>query len=147
MSFDGEPIRVLCVDDEPGLADLTALFLERFDEQFSTETATSAQEGLAFLEQNDVDCIVSDHDMPGMDGLEFLQAVRATNPDLPFILFTGRGSEDIASDAISAGVSDYMQKKQVTNSTLYSASGYETPSSDTDHAYKNRKSKPEPRSS
>jgi CheY-like chemotaxis protein len=72
MSFNGESISVLCVDDEPGLADLTATFLERFDNQFSMKTAESAQEGLEFLEQNDVDCIVSDHDMPRMDGLEFL---------------------------------------------------------------------------
>ena len=111
MSLDSTSISILCVDDEPGLADLTATFLERFDDNFSTRTAESAQEGLDFLAENHVDCIVSDHDMPGMDGLAFLQAVRATNPDLPFILFTGRGSEEIASDAISAGVSDYMQKE------------------------------------
>jgi len=104
-------ISVLCVDDEPGLAELTATFLERFDSQFSANTAVSAQGGLDYLDENDVDCIVSDHDMPEMDGLAFLEAVRATNPDLPFILFTGRGSEEIASDAISAGVSDYMQKE------------------------------------
>lgn len=111
MRLDEESISVLCVDDEPGLADLTATFLERFDDKFSTSTAESAQEGLDLLAETHVDCIVSDHDMPGLDGLEFLQAVRATNPDLPFILFTGRGSEEIASDAISAGVSDYMQKE------------------------------------
>jgi PAS domain S-box-containing protein len=111
MTLDAGSISVLCVDDEPGLADLTATFLERFDDQFATSTAESAQEGLEFLAENRVDCIVSDHDMPRMDGLEFLEAVRATNPEIPFILFTGRGSEEIASDAISAGVSDYMQKE------------------------------------
>lgn len=111
MGDDQESISVLCVDDEPGLADLTATFLERFDSRFSTSTAVSAQEGLDYLGENDVDCVVSDYDMPALDGLAFLEAVRATNPDLPFILFTGRGSEEIASDAISAGVSDYMQKE------------------------------------
>ena len=109
MGQDG--ISVLCVDDEPGLAELTATFLERFDDRISTRTAENAQEGLACLNDIPVDCIVSDHDMPGMDGLEFLEAVRATDPGLPFILFTGRGSEEIASRAISAGVSDYMQKE------------------------------------
>jgi len=111
MSVDPSSIAVLCVDDEPGLADLTATFLERFDDQFTTSTATNAREGLDILEENRVDCIVSDYDLPGIDGLAFLQAVRAENPELPFILFTSRGSEAIASDAISAGVSDYMQKE------------------------------------
>lgn len=49
--------------------------------------------------------------MPELNSLELLQAVRETNPDLPFILYTGRGSEEIASEAISAGVTDYVQKE------------------------------------
>ncbi|WP_276260248.1 PAS domain-containing protein [Haloglomus litoreum] len=57
-----------------------------------------------------VDCVVSDYDMPGTDGLEFLEQVREHYPDLPFVLFTGKGSEEIASEAISAGVTDYLQK-------------------------------------
>lgn len=49
--------------------------------------------------------------MPRRDGIEFLRAVRKTHPDLPFVLFTGKGSEEIASEAISAGVTDYLEKK------------------------------------
>ncbi|GAB7008119.1 hypothetical protein JCM31271_00620 [Halorubrum trueperi] len=56
-------------------------------------------------------CIVSDYDMPGQSGLEFLTTLRETHPRLPFILYTGKGSEDVASDAISAGVTDYLQKE------------------------------------
>ncbi|MFB6175738.1 MAG: response regulator, partial [Halobaculum sp.] len=51
-----------------------------------------------------------DYEMPGEDGLELLASVRETHPDLPFVLFTGEGSESVASDAISAGVTDYLQK-------------------------------------
>ncbi len=52
--------------------------------------------------------------MPGIDGLECLEAVRAEHAKLPFILFTGRGSEALASDAISAGATDYFQKQSGT---------------------------------
>jgi PAS domain S-box-containing protein len=58
----------------------------------------------------DVDCVVSDYDMPDVDGLELLETVREYDADVPFILFTGRGSEEIASRAISAGVTDYVRK-------------------------------------
>ena len=94
-----EPVRILHVDDEPDFADLTAIHLERERDDFEVVTATSATEGLERLAESDIDCIVSDYDMPGMDGLEFLEAVREECPDLPFILFTGRGSEEIASEA------------------------------------------------
>ena len=65
MSLDSGSISVLCVDDKLGFAGLTATFLERFSDQFSTSTAETAQQGLEFLSENRVDCIVSDHDMPG----------------------------------------------------------------------------------
>lgn len=60
MSHGAESISVLCVDDEPGLADLTATFLERFDGDLATSTAESAQEGLDHLDGNHVDCVVSE---------------------------------------------------------------------------------------
>ncbi len=110
-----ESIRILQVDDEPGFADLVATFLEREDDRFTVDKATDAREGLDHLEAAAVDCIVSDYDMPGMNGIEFLATVRDTYPDLPFILYTGKGSEEVASDAISAGVDDYMQKEPGTD--------------------------------
>ena len=111
MSATGEAIHVLHVDDDPDFADVAATFLEREDEAFVVETATSATAALDHLADRDVDCIVSDYDMPDRDGLALLDAVREDFPDLPFILFTGKGSEEIASRAISAGVTDYLQKE------------------------------------
>jgi len=105
------PIRVLHVDDEPDFADVAARFLEREDDRFTVLTATEASEGLDRLATERVDCIVSDYDMPGQNGLEFLVTVRERSPDLPFILFTGKGGEEVASEAISAGVTDYLQKE------------------------------------
>jgi PAS domain S-box-containing protein len=103
-------IRVLHVDDDKEFVDLAALLLERESGGLSVTVETSVAAGLEHIDSSPVDCVVSDYDMPGTDGLEFLRAVRERDPDLPFVLFTGKGSEEIASAAISAGVSDYLQK-------------------------------------
>ena len=105
-----QQIRILHVDDEPDFADLTRAFLEQEDDRFTVETAASADDGLAELGDCPPDCIVSDYNMPGKDGLEFLQTVRERHPALPFILFTGKGTEEVASDAVSAGATDYLRK-------------------------------------
>jgi len=102
--------QVLHVDDDPAFTELTVDMLERQEDQFTVETAHSASEGLELLAGGGFDCIVSDYDMPGRNGLEFLEVIREQFPDLPFILFTGKGSEEVASDAISAGITDYLQK-------------------------------------
>jgi PAS domain S-box-containing protein len=112
---------VLHVDDDPSILDLAETFLEREGENFVVESATSAREGLDHLSEAQIgskvaiDCLVSDYDMPGMNGLEFLETVREEHPDLPFILFTDKGSEEIASEAITAGVTDYLNKGSGTD--------------------------------
>jgi len=106
-TVDG-PVRVLHVDDDEAFLDLAAANLESHG--IEVVTARDAEAGLDTLDAHDVDCVVSDYDMPGKDGLEFLEAVRDDHPELPFVLFTGKGSEEIASEAISAGVTDYLQK-------------------------------------
>ena len=110
-----EPIHILHVDDELDFAEMASSFLEREDDRFTVEIAPSAADGLDRLADATFDCIVSDHDMPGQNGIEFLQTVREEHPNLPFILFTGKGSETVASEAISAGVTDYLQKESVTD--------------------------------
>ena len=104
-------ITVLHVDDDPDLAAVAGEYVAREDDRISVDVATSADEGLTMLADASIDCIVSDYDMPGQDGIEFLDTVREAHPDLPFILYTGKGSEAVASDAIGAGVTDYLQKE------------------------------------
>lgn len=104
--------RVLLVDDDPSLADLMADQLGDLREEFSIRVETDPSDALDAVENDDLDCVVSDHHMPQMTGLELLRYVREINPDLPFILFTARGSEEIASDAVSEGVTDYFRKRR-----------------------------------
>ncbi|WP_439027675.1 PAS domain-containing protein [Haloarchaeobius sp. DT45] len=107
-------ISVVHVDDEPSFGEVSATFLERMADGFEVTAVTSGSEALELVEEG-VDCVVSDYDMPGMDGLALLAKVREVDADLPFILFTGKGSEEIASQAISEGVSDYIQKGRGTD--------------------------------
>ena len=106
-----QEIRILHVDDEPDFADLVKTLLKREDDRFTVETATNADEGLERIHDRPPDCVVSDYNMPGMDGIEFLRALREEHPNLPFILFTGKGSEDVAGDALRADATDYIQKQ------------------------------------
>lgn len=115
MSIASErEINVLHVDDDPALTNLSRTVLQEEDDRFSIETATSAQEAMTLIAGDSPDCVVSDYDMPGRDGIELLRSVRENCPELPFILFTGKGSETVASEAISAGVTDYLQKTSGT---------------------------------
>ena len=85
MSSQRRPIHVLHVDDEQGLAEMASTFLERENGRFVVETASDAADGLKSLADGDIDCVVSDYDMPGRNGIEFLEAVRSAQPDMPFI--------------------------------------------------------------
>jgi PAS domain S-box-containing protein len=107
---DSAVVRILHVDDDESILDLTATYLERLDDRFEVTSALGASEGLDVLASEPVDCIVSDYQMPALNGLEFLERVRESHPELPFVLFTGEGSEEVASDAIAAGATDYVPK-------------------------------------
>lgn len=112
MTTTEDSIRVLHVDDQLSFAEMVAEQLEYENDRFTVQTAASASEGYDIVATHDIECIISDYEMPGQNGIEFLETVRSEYPDLPFILYTGKGSEAIASEAISAGVTDYLQKNR-----------------------------------
>lgn len=92
---------VLFVDDEANLLASIARMLRK--EPYTIHTATSADEGLKRLRETDVDVIVSDQQMPGMSGTEFLREVRRRYPDTVRFLLTGNPSLDVALEAINEG--------------------------------------------
>jgi CheY-like chemotaxis protein len=105
-----DKITVLHVDDNRDFLDVAAARLEGESESMAVTSLDDPTSVVSHIETEAVDCVVSDYDMPEMDGLELLGNVRSRFPDLPFILFTGKGSEEVASEAISGGVTDYVQK-------------------------------------
>ncbi|PSQ53766.1 hypothetical protein BRD20_01375 [Halobacteriales archaeon SW_8_65_20] len=109
--MSSDEITVLHVDDEPDFGSLVATYLERIDDRLTVVTAMSVDGAIDRLESASFDCVVSDYDMPGTGGLALLDFVREEFGELPFILFTGRGSEEIAGEAIAAGVTGYLQKE------------------------------------
>jgi PAS domain S-box-containing protein len=102
-------ISVLYVDDEPHLLELGRIFLERSGE-FRVQTAVSAPKALELLTTRSFDAIISDYQMPEMDGISLLKTVRAEFGEIPFILFTGKGREEIVIQALNEGADFYLQK-------------------------------------
>ncbi len=101
--------RVLYIDDEKTLLTLTQIYL-REEANLDVEIAASAEEGLVLLRNESFDAIISDYDMPDMDGIELLKCVRKENPTIPFIVFTGKGREEIVIEALNYGADFYLQK-------------------------------------
>ena len=108
---ESDRITLLAVDDDADFVDLTKKYLERLSDEVVILTVTDPSDVPEILFEEPVDCIVSDYEMPGMNGIELFEKVHMEFPNLPFILLTGRGSEEVASDAIQAGITYYIQKK------------------------------------
>ncbi|MCX6697718.1 MAG: PAS domain S-box protein, partial [Methanoregula sp.] len=102
-------IRVLYVDDDPRLLDLCKVFLEKSGD-FAVTTALSAPDAIRLLEQERFDAIISDYQMPDMDGIKFLKQIKANGNKTPFIIITGKGYEKVVIAALNAGADGYFQK-------------------------------------
>lgn len=109
-----DEIRVLLLDDDPDLVDLARTFVEREHDGMVVETETDPDTALDRIDGEAFDCVVTDYKMGTMDGLDLLRAIRADSPDLPVLFFTGKGSEEIAAEAINLGVTDYIRKETGT---------------------------------
>lgn len=104
-----ETISVLLVDDERDFHLLAKEMLRRLG-SFELTSATSVEEALELFERNGHDIVVADYFMPGTSGIELLRKLRAAGSDVPFVMFTGKGREDVAIDALNSGADFYIQK-------------------------------------
>ncbi len=104
-----ESLRVLYVDDEPGLLELGKMFLER-EGVFTVDTLTSAEEALTLLNTERYDAIISDYQMAEIDGIAFLKQLKKSGNTTPFIIFTGKGREEVVIEALNEGADFYLQK-------------------------------------
>jgi PAS domain S-box-containing protein len=101
--------KVLYVDDEPVLLEIVKIFLEKTKE-FTIDVTTSVNEVIKSEKLKTYDAIISDYQMPGMDGISFLKYVHTELGDIPFIIFTGKGKEEVVIAALNNGADFYITK-------------------------------------
>ncbi|MFP4006167.1 MAG: response regulator [Candidatus Hadarchaeia archaeon] len=105
-----EEVDVLFIDDDPHVLDQARAFLEEEYNGFNVETTQSGERGLKAVEERGIDVIVSDLKMPGVNGIELLKQLREKDLNVPFIVFTGKGNEEAAMNALNLGANRYIRK-------------------------------------
>lgn len=101
---------ILVVEDDADSAELIAHVLESANDELVVTTVTTAETAMAVLRSRSVDGIISDLRLPAISGLDLLRLVRITDPDCPFVLFTGCESDEAALEALDADVTSYVRK-------------------------------------
>ncbi|MDT8783008.1 MAG: PAS domain S-box protein [Candidatus Bathyarchaeota archaeon] len=112
MSQSTEPksIKVLHVDDDTSFLEISKQLLIDLNDNLKIETTESVDQALQLLSSKSFDVVVSDYEMPNKNGLDLLRILREQNNFVPFILFTGKGREEIAINAINLGADGYFNK-------------------------------------
>ncbi|NLV26029.1 MAG: PAS domain S-box protein [Methanomicrobiales archaeon] len=109
MPIAVSPFQILCVDDETLFLELCTLYLEK-EGDYNVDTVTSGMQALTKLAEKEYDAIISDYKMPGMNGVELLNKIRSSGNNIPFIIFTGRGREEVVIESLNSGADFYLQK-------------------------------------
>ena len=115
------PLHVLVVDDDELDRIAVRRHLQQSGVDARTEEASSATEVLEKVQNAAFDCVFLDYYIPGDDSLKLLRTLRETLPELPVVIFTGRGDEDIAVELMKSGAADYLPKSSLTPERLASA--------------------------
>ncbi len=106
-----EKMRVLLADDEESFLRVLTTVLDG-THQFDVQTCDSGEAAIEIIRRSHLDVLVVDHKMPGKSGLNVLQWLHEQKSDLPVIVLTGHGSENIAVEAMKLGAYDYVKKDQ-----------------------------------
>ncbi|HTY75915.1 MAG TPA: response regulator [Candidatus Nanoarchaeia archaeon] len=101
---------ILHVDDDASILRVSKQILMDTDARFEIDDASSVDEAFSKLACGSYDIIISDFEMPGKNGLQFLKELREARNEIPFIIFTGKGREEIAIKALNLGASGYFNK-------------------------------------
>jgi CheY-like chemotaxis protein len=109
-------VRILHIDDDLNQLLFTKIFLEEYDSKLSVESVSSPTKVMSVLKSGQFDCLVSDYQMDEMDGITLTKKVRKDS-DIPIIIYTGRGSEEVESIVRESGADGYVQKE--TDPTHY----------------------------
>lgn len=102
-------MNILLIDDEDSILDISSLFLKKYFGDVIT-TVNSPTEAVNLIQNFKFDVIVSDYEMPEINGIQLLKIIRTNNNYTPFIIFTGKGREDVVIEALNNGASFYLQK-------------------------------------
>ena len=103
-------LRVLIVDDNEDLLYISKIYLERTN-SFIVDIAPSAPEGYNLLQIQQYDAIISDFDMPDINGIEFLTMIRKNGYTIPFIIFSSKDQDEIKTESINQDSYLYLQKR------------------------------------
>ncbi len=104
-------MKVLFVDDEEEIREQAKIFLEKENEDIDLDITSSFEKAARKLKENNYDTIVSDYHMPKADGIHLLKHTKKEGIDIPFILFTGKGKEKVAMQALNHGADRYITKE------------------------------------
>ena len=105
-----QTLRVLHIDDDLDQLHFTKLFLESYGNSISIDSFDKPLDAFEKLGEKDYDCIISDYQMPKIDGIELTKKIRS-NSDIPIIIYTGKGDNHIKNLVLKAGADAYLQKE------------------------------------